>query len=674
VYEWARYYAIQFGWAVFPVQAGGKEPLTPHGVKDATTDPETIKEWWTRWPSANIGIACGAESDLLVVDVDPRNGGELALNALMEEQGVQMPDTTTAFTGGAGKHYYLKFPSVKLRKTLCAGVDLQGEGKYVVAPPSLHATGGVYTWEVAPDVARNAAVPQWIIDTAERKGTINVNRIERVVDPDDTRPGAVFNASTEWADILVPHGWRLFGYDGAGVTQWTRPGKSEGISATTNYEGSDLLYVFSSSTEFEPERGYDKFGAYALLNHGGDITEAAKAVRLAQPQVVVPESDYTFKHAFEDGHFVTRYIEWASAHTDAPLEYHEAAALSLLSHASPHTRGDLSMHAGGLPLNLYLILAGGSTRWRKSTSQNLGASLLEMHGQPVPGWRVPGRTTPERLVEDMSTMAGVPAIWTPDEFGVTLAQIYRRDFLRGLEELLLTFYGCESYTLSTMKRTTTVRNPHLTVLAAATPESIAMAGASAQLGGLLPRFGVVFPRTLPAPRPATNTTDLSEVKRGLNRELREMSFTSGGRIAYDPDALALLNAAEASLVEKRHALRLPVMLYKVSALSAVSARRDTVSAADARGAIRVVNRWADGAAHLSTYLNRKAVDFEFEHDVDEAVDCIRRHGGRAYRSVVGNELRLRERTMKEVAETLHGRGRMVVEQGPGGSGEIWRLV
>src|SRR5574343_430012 len=69
------------GWPVFPCKPGGKEPLTEHGFKDATTDTQRIEEWWSRWPSANIGFSCGLDGatgplqKLLMIDVDPRNGG-----------------------------------------------------------------------------------------------------------------------------------------------------------------------------------------------------------------------------------------------------------------------------------------------------------------------------------------------------------------------------------------------------------------------------------------------------------------------------------------------------------------------------------------------------------------------------------------------------------------------
>jgi putative DNA primase/helicase len=90
------------------------------------------------------------------------------------------------------------------------------------------------------------------------------------------RPGDIYNARATWDDILVPQGWTRLGPIGSGWL-WRRPGKNRGQSATTGTRPDigDNLYVFTSSTEFETEQPYDKFGAYALLHHGGDIRAAA---------------------------------------------------------------------------------------------------------------------------------------------------------------------------------------------------------------------------------------------------------------------------------------------------------------------------------------------------------------------------------------------------------------
>src|SRR5262249_39735139 len=97
------------------------------------------------------------------------------------------------------------------------------------------------------------------------------------------RPGDDFDERAEWEDVLAPHGWVAVG-ECAGVTSWRRPGKSEGISATTGYcrsaDGGDLLHVFTpNALPPECDHTYSKFGAYAVLEHGGDFRRAARHLR-----------------------------------------------------------------------------------------------------------------------------------------------------------------------------------------------------------------------------------------------------------------------------------------------------------------------------------------------------------------------------------------------------------
>jgi len=92
---------------------------------------------------------------------------------------------------------------------------------------------------------------------------------------DDLKPGDDFNARHDWDDVLVPHAWSIFKTEGE-VTYWARPGVTDHHGATTNHGGSDLLYVFTTGTGFKAQKSYDKFGAYATLEHGEDFAAAAK--------------------------------------------------------------------------------------------------------------------------------------------------------------------------------------------------------------------------------------------------------------------------------------------------------------------------------------------------------------------------------------------------------------
>ncbi|MGY1660766.1 hypothetical protein ACI78Q_06015 [Geodermatophilus sp. SYSU D00705] len=89
-------------------------------------------------------------------------------------------------------------------------------------------------------------------------------------------PGDDYSRQTTWDEVLTPDGWRR-AFTSGEVTFWTRPGKARGISATTGY-GGDWLYVFTSSTVLTPERTYDRFGYHAAWHHGGDFSQAARAL------------------------------------------------------------------------------------------------------------------------------------------------------------------------------------------------------------------------------------------------------------------------------------------------------------------------------------------------------------------------------------------------------------
>lgn len=154
----AKEYA-QMGFAVLPVRRMNKHPYTPHGVKDATKDLTVIREWWKRWPDANVAIACGSISGGLVVidqDVDDRTGKD-GINELSDwsrENHVEIPDSPLAITGSGGYHQYMWSADPGKYKNavgVLEGVDIRTDGGYVVAPPSIHGNGHRYEWEYPPD-------------------------------------------------------------------------------------------------------------------------------------------------------------------------------------------------------------------------------------------------------------------------------------------------------------------------------------------------------------------------------------------------------------------------------------------------------------------------------------------------------------------------------------------
>jgi hypothetical protein len=156
----------------------GKHPRIKNNLVMSTTDEKQIREWWARWPNANIGIATGLELPgggfLMVVDTDPRHDGDQTLRLLEEKHG-QLPETPRNVTGGGGEHYYLKVdrPIPSTSGQVGTGLDIKCFGGYVIAPPSNHASGRTYEQDAGADFdeLEIAQAPEWLRVLADRPRT-----------------------------------------------------------------------------------------------------------------------------------------------------------------------------------------------------------------------------------------------------------------------------------------------------------------------------------------------------------------------------------------------------------------------------------------------------------------------------------------------------------------------
>jgi DNA-binding transcriptional ArsR family regulator len=220
--ESALHYARQ-GWPVFPLHSihgghcscgkdcgrdAGKHPRwragdLEHGLLDGSTDEAKIRDWWATWPDANVGIRTGAESGLVVVDLDPKPGAEEQWAALVAGH-EPMPATPESITGGGGRHLLFAHPGgyVKSRDAALGfpGVDCKADGGYIVAPPSTHRSGRCYEWELSahPDDVPLAPAPAWFLALLTRsEGREETN-------------GSGPRAAEDWAALLqgTPEGER----------------------------------------------------------------------------------------------------------------------------------------------------------------------------------------------------------------------------------------------------------------------------------------------------------------------------------------------------------------------------------------------------------------------------------------------------------------------------------
>ena len=196
-------YALEYtkyGWHIIPLHsinsdgsctcrrgkscdAKGKHPLFKGWYNNATTDNTVITRWWNKNPNANIGIATGRKSGILVLDIDPRHDGDKTLMALEHKYG-NLPPTVTAITGGGGQHRIFKYPNgikVPNKVSFAQGLDTRSDGGLIVAAPSIHNSGNHYRWErnLSPADVPVADTPDWLIKLMSKSVTPKARTAKR---------------------------------------------------------------------------------------------------------------------------------------------------------------------------------------------------------------------------------------------------------------------------------------------------------------------------------------------------------------------------------------------------------------------------------------------------------------------------------------------------------------
>ena len=295
--------ASRAGVCVLPTRADGSKAPDVASWKVYQSRLPTVEEHreWSWASRSGLGVVAGAVSGVEVWDFDDADTFE----AFVARAGaVGLGDVVARLRAGyedetprRGRRWIVRVPAgVEVRdRTLARCQDgrtvrtLIELPTYSIIAPSNGAThpSGL------PYVRRSGSLAQLPAYTAdERDALLDLARsfdamparlaapdtpVPRAGDAQAGRPGDAYAAEVTWREVLEPHGWEPV-FSRGDTTHWRRPGKRLGVSATTNHGGSDLLWVFSSSTAFEPETSYSKFAAYAVLVHGGDYAAAARAL------------------------------------------------------------------------------------------------------------------------------------------------------------------------------------------------------------------------------------------------------------------------------------------------------------------------------------------------------------------------------------------------------------
>jgi hypothetical protein len=300
------------GISVVPVSVDGSKkpaPFTWRKYQEERPTTQELIDWFGKGTQQGVGAICGAVSgNLEMLELEGRavaaqihiQAKDMAENSGLGDLWQKIQDGYCEVTPSGGIHwlYRIKDGQVPGNQKLArrpgenGGVDVlcetRGEGGFVILAPSAgscHPSGE--PWKILSGSIQT--IPSITMDEREALFSIfrcfdEMPKIENIAQEVKSRevnlslPGDDYNSKVTWEQILTPLGWSKVYTKGEAIA-WRRPGKNEGISATTNFNGKDNLYVFTTSTIFESEHSYSKFAAYATLEHNGDFKKAASALR-----------------------------------------------------------------------------------------------------------------------------------------------------------------------------------------------------------------------------------------------------------------------------------------------------------------------------------------------------------------------------------------------------------
>jgi hypothetical protein len=305
--------ALEFanqGISVVPVATDGtKRPGIASWKEYQERRPNTdeLMRWFS--DAQGVGVICGKVSgNLEMLELEGRavaskmhlDIAEIAKNSGLESLWLKLNNGYVETTPSGGLHWLYRIDGEVPGNTKLArrpgengNIDVlaetRGEGGFVIVAPTngtCHPSGGAWTMLIGGP-SSIATITRAERDALHQLFSMfdEIPKVEYLAEEIKTKPegplspGDDYNAKVSWNQILEPLGWTKLYSTRDGVTAWRRPGKTEGISATTNHGGTDKFYCFTTSSIFDANTSYSKFAAYTLIEHQGDFRAAAKALR-----------------------------------------------------------------------------------------------------------------------------------------------------------------------------------------------------------------------------------------------------------------------------------------------------------------------------------------------------------------------------------------------------------
>ncbi len=324
----------------------GKHPRIPNGHVGASTDPGRIRRWWSRWPEANIGIPTGERSGLLALDIDAH--GFTSLDALEEEHG-PLPETLTVRTGGRGMHLYLKYPSGSGVRNSAGkvglGLDVRGEGGYVVAPPSRTDKGPYALLDRLP----RTEPPEWLLEAARGPH-------RAATDEDGAKAGPVG------------------GLDGGPIPKGERGDTLFRIACSLRARGCEYARILSELRRANRERCSPPIGAHPEDTDAGELEKIAGSVVSRYPiGDATPEPDPEVLKNVEALYAgVCERLEWTGRGGPTDRAVYAALLITARRHGRP-ARGGVKVY---ISVRALALASGVSKKTATKALDRLRAAKL----------------------------------------------------------------------------------------------------------------------------------------------------------------------------------------------------------------------------------------------------------------------------------------------------------
>jgi Bifunctional DNA primase/polymerase, N-terminal/Protein of unknown function (DUF3987) len=517
------------GWHIFPVhwpvdgkcscgkvdcENKGKHPLTANGFKDATTDPKTITEWWTKWPSANIGLATGAVSGIVVVDIDNPEAKEELKKILPSDYDI---GAVTRSATGRGWHLVYAHPGVEVknRTGILPKVDVRGDGGYIIVEPSTHISGKQYKWQVPPvGELRKLPVELYKLITFSNVGNGHAKFDSSVVwegIPDGQRDDELFRYACQLRSFNAPRD----------VTEELL------VAAATRckppFPTDEALAKVAQAWKYQPGHsngtandrvGREQVTLEANENDSLPVTCSGEREQDAVTDSAFPEAAWT-------GLF-TRWRDTVAPCTEASLEALWGAFLLAVGMVI----GRSAWRESPRPLypNFYLLLMGQTGDSRKSTVMWLACELLRRVGEDFK--ELDGVVSAEGIYEALKEREGTKGLVYADEFRALLSVAKRKGTQDILPRLNSLYYCPDRASIDRVKDSTVITRPFLS-LVTATPQAYVedILSDLEITGGFLNRF-LIISGNEQEPKPIVKSPSAAAwgpIAAGL-RQVRERTF------------------------------------------------------------------------------------------------------------------------------------------------------